>query len=145
MVFLSDRKISSKDSFNSENDILDIQTFGIMNNKKNHQLNKIKITKNIRSLLINKKQQKNSTININKNNDGVPGPGTYNISKDFAKISINKNKNLSFLTNSPRFLDTNNKNDLFPGPGSYNLSENNNKLNTKFFGTSPKNRKIFTL
>ena len=97
-----------------------------MNNKKYHHLNKIKII-NIRSFLINKKQQKNSTIN--KNNDGVPGPGTYNISKDFAKISINKNKNLSFLTISPRFLDTNNKNDLFPGPGSYNLSENNNKLN----------------
>ena len=128
MVFLRDRKISSKSSSNSESDILDIQTFESMNNKKYHHLNKIKII-NIRSFLINKKQQKNSTIN--KNNDGVPGPGTYNISKDFAKISINKNKNLSFLTNSPRFLDTNNKNDLFPGPGSYNLSENNNKLNIK--------------
>ena len=131
MVFLSDRKISSKDSSSSDNDILDIQTFGSMNNKKNHHLNKIKITKNIKSLLVNKKQQKNSTININKNNDGVPGPGTYNISKDFAKISINKNKNLSFLTNSPRFLDTNNENDFFPGPGSYNFTEKTNKLNIK--------------
>ena len=135
MVFLSERLIPSNNINDTENIIIDNdnseETKNTQNkdNKKNHYLYTYNdIIKNSRNPLINISGKEKANF-IKK--DDMPGPGTYNLSKNFEKIPINKNKNLSFLTNSPRFIYAHNETDFFPGPGSYNLRDISNELNIK--------------
>ena len=99
-------------------------------NKVGHVISKVGIEnqKIQNSLNIHKKESGNFLIN----NDN-PGPGQYDVPKDFIMSVINKNNknnnnNGNFLTNTPRFDNISFKSEDLPGPGYYNLNDTHKKL-----------------
>ena len=118
MVFLSERMKPLNSISNKENNIINKVEEEKINESKKIIYNYNRLKKNrIKSL---------SETNIKGKYNDTPGPGTYNIPNIYT--NTHNNKNISFLTNSPRFLNPNSETEFFPGPGSYNLSDNNNKL-----------------
>ena len=118
MVFLSERMRPLNPISNKENNIINKEEEEKINESKKIIYNYNRLKKNIIKSL--------SETNIKGKYNDTPGPGTYNIQNIYT--NTHNNKNISFLTNSPRFLNPNSETEFFPGPGSYNLSDNNNKL-----------------